>query len=99
MPNKELTSKKKFSTLVRMPYQEAIRIILRTIDYHNRMALEDSDNRDFHMQQSVRLRQWMVDMKDFIHKNEEDINYEWKNSQTQRRMENQEEKRITEENS
>jgi hypothetical protein len=40
------------------------------------MALEDSDNRDFHMQQSVRLRQWMVDMKDFIHKNEEDINYE-----------------------
>jgi len=76
MPKKEFTSKKKFSTLVRMPYQEAIRIILRTIDYHNRMALEDSDNRDFHMQQSVRLRQWMVDMKDFIHKNEEDINYE-----------------------
>ena len=76
MPKKEFTSKKKFSTLVHMPYQEAIRIILRTIDYHNRMALEDSDNRDFHMQQSVRLRQWMVDMKDFIHKNEEDINYE-----------------------
>ena len=60
----------RFSTLVRMPYLDAIRLILRTIDYHNRMSLEDPTNKEFHMKQSERLREWMVEMKEFIKENE-----------------------------
>jgi hypothetical protein len=55
-----------------MPYLEAIRIILRTIDYHNRMVLEDPANKLFHEKQSLRLRQWMIDMKEFITKEEDE---------------------------
>ena len=60
----------RFSTLVRMPYLEAIRIILRTIDYHHRMSLEDPANKEFHMKQATRLREWMIEMKEFIKENE-----------------------------
>ena len=62
--------KERFSTLIRMPYQEGIRIILRVIDYHNRMILEDRKNAEFHMKQTHRLRAWMLDMKDYIQENE-----------------------------
>ena len=53
-----------------MTYLDAIRLILRTIDYHNRMSLEDPTNKEFHMKQSERLREWMVEMKEFIKENE-----------------------------
>ena len=55
-----------------MPYKDAIRIILRTIDYHNHMMVVDKDNYYFHEKQMRRLKAWMVDMKDFIHEKEQD---------------------------
>ena len=60
----------KYTTLVRMPYNDAIRIILRTIDYHNHMMVVDKDNYYFHEKQMRRLKVWMIDMKDFIHEEE-----------------------------
>jgi len=56
----------RYTTHARMPYKDAIRIILRTIDYHNRMMVEDKDNFLFHEKQCIRLKNWMMDMKEFI---------------------------------
>ena len=61
----------KYTTLIRMPYKDAIRIVLRTIDYHNNQMLKDKENYYFHEKQMRRLKAWMVDMKDFIHENEQ----------------------------
>ena len=61
---------KRFTTLARTPYLEAIRLVLRTIDYHNRMMLEDKKNFIFHEKQAIRLKNWIADMKEFIHKEE-----------------------------
>lgn len=55
-----------------MPYKDAIRIVLRTIDYHNNQMLKDKENYYFHEKQMRRLKAWMVDMKDFIHEKEQD---------------------------
>ncbi len=62
----------KYTTLIRMPYKDAIRIVLRTIDYHNNQMLKDKENYYFHEKQMRRLKAWMVDMKDFIHEKEQD---------------------------
>ena len=42
--------KRDFSTLVRMPYQDAIALVLRTMDYHNLMAIQSTDEhyKQFH---------------------------------------------------
>ena len=60
--------KRDFSTLVRMPYQDAIALILRTMDYHSLMAIQSTDKyyKEFHKKQHERLMNWMVDMKDYI---------------------------------
>ena len=60
--------KRNFSTFVRMPYQDAITIILRTMDYHQMMSVQSTDKeyKEFHKQQHQRLKEWMIDMKDYI---------------------------------
>ena len=60
--------KRDFSTFVRMPYQDAITIILRTMDYHQMMSVQSADKeyKEFHKQQHQRLKEWMIDMKDYI---------------------------------
>jgi|TARA_B000000609_G_scaffold42392_1_gene30486 hypothetical protein len=69
-------SKREFSTLVRMPYQDAIALILKTMDYHQMMSIQSTDQqyKDFHNKQYRRLKEWMIDMKDYIIELEEELN-------------------------
>ena len=69
-------TKRDFSTLVRMPYQDAIALVLKTMDYHQLMAIQSTDERykQFHEKQHRRLKDWMVDMKDYIVELEEELN-------------------------
>ena len=55
-----------------MPYQDAIALILKIIDYHNNQAMKDFSNAEFHKKQSMALKLWLIDMKEFI-KNKEDM--------------------------
>jgi hypothetical protein len=64
-------SKRTFSSLVRMPYQDAIAVILRCHDYHMSMALM-GENSEFHKLQAERLKNWLVDVKDYITKLEKE---------------------------
>jgi len=62
--------KRTFSSAVRQPYQDAIGIILKVIDYHNEQARKDFGNSEFHTKQATALKLWMIDMKEFIIKHE-----------------------------
>ena len=62
--------KRTFSSAVRQPYQDAIGIILKIIDYHNEQARKDFGNHQFHTKQATVLKLWMIDMKEFITKHE-----------------------------
>jgi len=62
--------KRTFSSAVRQPYQDAIGIILKVIDYHNEQARKDFANAQFHSKQATALKLWMIDMKEFIIKHE-----------------------------
>jgi len=62
--------KRTFSSAVRQPYQDAIGIILKVIDYHNEQARKDFGNHQFHSKQATVLKLWMIDMKEFITKHE-----------------------------
>ena len=69
-------SKREFSTLVRMPYQDAIALILKNMDYHQMMSIQSTyqQYKDFHNKQYRRLKEWMIDMKDYIIELEEELN-------------------------
>tara|TARA_X000001388_G_C2207491_1_gene113722 strand:- start:847 stop:1053 length:207 start_codon:yes stop_codon:yes gene_type:complete len=67
-----VSKKRTFSTAVRMPYQDAIALILKIIDYHNNQAMKDFSNAEFHKEQSMVLKLWLIDMKEFI-KNKEEL--------------------------
>ncbi len=69
-------SKREFSTTVRMPYQDAISLILKTMDYHQKMSILSTDKKykDFHNKQYFRLKEWMIDMKDYIIELEDELN-------------------------
>ena len=58
--------KRTFSTSVRQPYQDAIALILKIIDYHNEQARKDFGNQEFHIQQAKVLKIYMIDLKEFI---------------------------------
>jgi len=62
--------KRTFTNAVRQPYQDAIGIILKVIDYHNEQARKDFGNAEFHSKQATVLKLWMIDMKEFITKHE-----------------------------
>ena len=47
--------KRTFSSAVRQPYQDAIGIILKIIDYHNEQARKDFGNSEFHSKQATVL--------------------------------------------
>tara|TARA_Y100000114_G_scaffold24418_1_gene20113 strand:- start:412 stop:615 length:204 start_codon:yes stop_codon:yes gene_type:complete len=63
--------KRTFSSAVRMPYQDAIALILRMIDFHYEKAIIEPDYRDFHYKQADRLKSYLVDCKEYIVKHEE----------------------------
>ena len=63
-----------FSSLVRMPYQDAIAVTLHCYDFHMEMSFKEPEDRDFHLEQAWRLQSWLRDIKEYIHRKEhEDI--------------------------
>ena len=67
-------SKRTFTSLVRMPYQDAIAVTLHCYDFHMEMAVKEPEQKQFHQKQANRLKNWLTDMKEYILKHEETIN-------------------------
>tara|TARA_B100001094_G_scaffold324890_1_gene378236 strand:+ start:5672 stop:5887 length:216 start_codon:yes stop_codon:yes gene_type:complete len=63
---KKPISTRTFSSLVRLPYQDAIAVCLHCYDYHMEMAGKGIDPK-FHKRQANRLKEWITDMKEYIH--------------------------------
>ncbi len=63
-------AKRTFSSLVRMPYQDAIAVVLHCYDFHIEMCAKQPTEKDFHMKQADRLRGWLRDVKDYIEEKE-----------------------------
>jgi len=51
---------------------------LRTIDLHNKLSLQDPDNKDFHIAMAKDLKEYLVVLKDWIL--EQESIEEWSNS-------------------
>ena len=64
-------------TSVRQPYQDAIALILKIIDYHNEQARKDFGNQEFHIQQAKVLKIYMIDLKEFITNHEQKTQEEY----------------------
>ena len=69
--------KRTFSTSVRQPYQDAVALILKIIDYHNEQARKDFGNQEFHLQQAKVLKIYMIDLKEFITNHEQKTQEEY----------------------
>ena len=67
-----MSKKRTFSTAVRMPYQDAIALVTKIINYHNQQSLKDFSKADYHRHQAMLLKLWLIDMKEFI-KTKEDM--------------------------
>lgn len=66
--------KRTFTSLVRMPYQDAIAVTLHCYDFHMEMSVKEPEHRDFHLKQAMRLKDWLTDIKEYILKHEENYN-------------------------
>ena len=46
------------------------------MDYHQKMSILSTDKKykDFHNKQYLRLKEWMIDMKDYIIELEDELN-------------------------
>jgi hypothetical protein len=53
-----------------MPYQDTIALLVKAIDYHNRQAMTDFSNAEFHKKQAMVLKMYLIDLKEFIMKHE-----------------------------
>ena len=67
----EKQAKRTFSSLVRMPYQDAIAVVLHCHDFHMEMSAKELEKKYFHRKQAERLKTWIVDLKDYIHEKED----------------------------
>ena len=79
MPDIKAKSKRTFTSLVRRPYQDAIAVILKTHDYHMEMSSRGID-KEWHSNMAERLRQYTVDLKDYIVRLED--GYDRENTET-----------------
>ena len=59
-----------FETHTRMPYQDTIALLVKAIDYHNRQAITDFSHAEFHKKQAMVLKMYLIDLKEFIYKEE-----------------------------
>ena len=59
-------TKRTFSSLVRMPYQDAIVVVLHCYDFHMEMCAKTPEHKEFHIKQADRLRSWLTDVKQYI---------------------------------
>ena len=66
-------SKRTFTSVVRWPYQDAIAFALKAHDYHMELASR-GHSKDFHLKQANRMKSWIIDMKDYILKLENELN-------------------------
>ena len=62
--------KRTFSSLVRMPYQDAIAVVLHVYDFHIEMAAKTPEDKECHLKQASLLRNWLKDIKDYIERKE-----------------------------
>ena len=65
-----MSQKRTFTTFTRMPYQDSISLVLKMIDYHNNQAMKDFSNAEFHKKQAMVLKMYLIDIKEFIIKHE-----------------------------
>ena len=65
-----MSQKRTFTTFTRMPYQDSISLVLKMIDYHNNQAMKDFSNAEFHKKQAMVLKMYLIDLKEFIIKHE-----------------------------
>ena len=70
MMKKDSKIKRDFSTKVRQPFQDAIALIVHTIDYHNSFVGDK-----FHRRQARVLKWYLLDLKEWIQKEEKKIQY------------------------
>ena len=63
-------AKRTFSSLVRMPYQDAIAVVLHCYDFHMEMCAKTPEDKEFHIKQADRLRSWLSDVKQYIERKE-----------------------------
>ena len=63
-------TKRTFSSLVRMPYQDAIAVVLHCYDFHMGMCAKTPEDKEFHIKQADRLRSWLSDVKQYIERKE-----------------------------
>ena len=66
---KDSKVKRDFSTKVRQPFQDAIALIVHIIDYHNSFI-----ESKFHRRQARVLKWYLLDLKEWIRKEEEIVN-------------------------
>lgn len=53
-----------------MPYQDAIAVVLHCYDFHIEMGAKTPEDREFHIKQANRLRNWLRDVKVYIQRKE-----------------------------
>ena len=75
MPDTYSKSKRTFTSLVRRPYQDAIAVILKTHDYHMEMSSKGVDS-EWHRNMADRLRNYTIDLKNYIVRLEDGHNRE-----------------------
>jgi hypothetical protein len=63
-------AKRTFSSLVRMPYQDAIAVVLHVYDFHIEMSAKTPEDTEFHLKQANTLRNWLKDIKAYIERKE-----------------------------
>ena len=63
-------TKRTFSSLVRMPYQDAIAVVLHCYDFHMEMCAKTPEEKEFHIKQADKLRSWLSDVKQYIERKE-----------------------------
>ena len=63
-------TKRQFTNTTRMPYQDVIALLIRAIDFHNKEAMQDFINTEFHHKQAMNLKLYLIDLKEFIAKKE-----------------------------
>ena len=73
MVNNMSRVKRTFSTKVRLPYQDAIALVLRMIDYHSELMFkaDSKKEKNFKEKQHRRLKAYLIDQKDWILEKEE----------------------------
>jgi hypothetical protein len=65
-------SKRTYTTDVRKDWQDMVAETLRAIDRHSKIYLQE-DKDDFHMQSYYILKQYLVNLKSWIHLHEEKL--------------------------